>query len=250
MTTRLLAMFVALAAFALLLSACGSPASSSPSPSAEGALAGYWRITGESAPYTIGDQELLIAVEGQEGAYLVGFDGRPAKPATLSNERIVLPFKRTPVGDPSGGSSPEFGLDGSQVAVFALVSHSEATEPDELSAPFWQPFPVEELTAEEYTKAAAAKGDAARRMELASLRVLIRSWANDNEGLPAASDLHKDSALGTWASERGVWPVNPYTGEPMTTGTQPGQFTYVVDGEQFTLTGYLHDGESFSLGAQ
>jgi hypothetical protein len=204
-------------------------------------LAGYWRVSGEAALYVAGGQDFFIAVAARDGGYSLGVDGRPPQPATLSNGRIVLPYQSCT------GTASEFGVDGARPAVFAFVNPSQSPSPGEPSGPSWRSFPVEGLTADEYAAASGVKADATMRLELASMRILLRTWSKDNGRLPLPAEMSGSSAFGRWAAGLGVWPVNPYTGEPMTAGTRPGQFVYAVEDEGFTLTGYLRDGADFLL---
>ena len=234
----------ALVAFALVGAACGDTApSSSPSSSPMGGdpLAGHWRVSGEAALHVAGGQDFFIAVAVREGGYSLGVDGRPPEPAILSNDRIVLPYQSCT------GTPAEFGLDGSRPAVFAFVNPTQSPAAGEPGDPSWRSFAVERLTADDYAAEAAVKADATMRVELASMRILLRTWAKDNGRLPRPAEMSGSSAFGRWAAGLGVWPANPYTGEPMTAGTRPGQFAYAVEDEGFTLTGYLRDGASFLL---
>lgn len=74
-----------------------------------------------------------------------------------------------------------------------------------------------------------------------SLQVGIQSWAVDHQDTyPAVTDVNPM----TMSRYIDWWPTNPYTGAPMTQGTQPGDYSYDVapDGSSFQLTGYGKDG--------
>jgi hypothetical protein len=73
-----------------------------------------------------------------------------------------------------------------------------------------------------------------------SIQSGVRSWAADN------ADEYPDpllvSAFGLW-DYVDEWPRNPYTNQPMSAGTEPGQFTYELAADHgFVLIGYGEDG--------
>ena len=45
------------------------------------------------------------------------------------------------------------------------------------------------------------------------------------------------------------WPTNPYTGQPMKPGTQPGDYTYeqLNGGAGYKLTGYISNGLTYTV---
>jgi type II secretory pathway pseudopilin PulG len=74
-----------------------------------------------------------------------------------------------------------------------------------------------------------------------SIDVGVRSWAVDNGDVCPEPSLVSPSGVGTYSTS---WPTNPYTGQPMTQGTGPGDFRYTVsaDGASFELAGMGEDG--------
>jgi type II secretory pathway pseudopilin PulG len=74
-----------------------------------------------------------------------------------------------------------------------------------------------------------------------SIQVGIESYAIDHNGaIPATAEVTQ-VGLGTYVDS---WPVNPYTGLPMTQGTGQGDFAYSASpgGHSFELTGYGDNG--------
>ena len=74
-----------------------------------------------------------------------------------------------------------------------------------------------------------------------SIDVGVQSWAVDNGDVYPEPSLVSPSGVGTYLTS---WPTNPYTGQPMTQGTGPGDFRYTVsaDGASFELVGMGEDG--------
>jgi type II secretory pathway pseudopilin PulG len=75
-----------------------------------------------------------------------------------------------------------------------------------------------------------------------SIQVGIQTWAVDHQNTyPPASEVNP-TAMSKYVD---WWPTNPYIGEPMTQGTQPGDFFYAVapDGSWFRLVGYGENGK-------
>jgi hypothetical protein len=63
---------------------------------------------------------------------------------------------------------------------------------------------------------------------------------------PAATDVSETGAVGQSMES---WPANPFTGQPMQTGTAPGDYTYeqVMDGKSYHLTGYRSNSQTFTV---
>ena len=75
-----------------------------------------------------------------------------------------------------------------------------------------------------------------------SIHVGVQSWAVDHgDAYPAASKV-SESGLASYVDS---WPINPYTGLPMTEGSAPGDFTYTraPGGHTFRLTAYGTNGQ-------
>ena len=74
-----------------------------------------------------------------------------------------------------------------------------------------------------------------------SIEIGVQSYAIDNayENYPKAS-LVNASDLADYVDN---WPTNPYTGQPMTQGTGPGDFSYSTTGASFEIDGFGKGGE-------
>jgi hypothetical protein len=82
---------------------------------------------------------------------------------------------------------------------------------------------------------------------VAALQVGIVAWAADNNNLyPPPQDVVDGGGLSQYVTS---WPVNPFTGQPMTPGTSPGSYVYeqLSGGQSYKLTGYLSNGLTYSV---
>jgi hypothetical protein len=78
------------------------------------------------------------------------------------------------------------------------------------------------------------------------IQIGIVTWAAHNDGL--SPDHAEVSQTGGVARFVDPWPLNPFSGQLMVPGTDPGDYTYeqLDDGESYRLTGYLSDGSTFT----
>jgi hypothetical protein len=82
---------------------------------------------------------------------------------------------------------------------------------------------------------------------IGKLQVGVITWATNNNNLyPTPADV---SEAGGIASYVDPWPTNPYTGQPMKPGTQPGDYTYeqLNGGAGYKLTGYISNGLTYTV---
>jgi len=89
--------------------------------------------------------------------------------------------------------------------------------------------------------------DSAVKEGVHSLQIGVQSWAVDHNDLyPPVTEMTPDGEVGSMIDK---WPTNPYTGEPMKLGTEPGDFTYTTPADRmtFTLSGHLGDGTDFTV---
>jgi len=80
-----------------------------------------------------------------------------------------------------------------------------------------------------------------------SIQIGIQSWAVDNgDVFPAVGDVEKTGGVGTQVDN---WPKNPWSTDPMTAGTDHGNYTYVLGtaSTTFTLTGHLSKLPDFTV---
>jgi hypothetical protein len=90
----------------------------------------------------------------------------------------------------------------------------------------------------------ATANDKVAATRLASVGMALNGWADAHMGRYPTAELV--SADGVWKAQMdgGPWPQNPWTGQPMTQGQGPGQFTYTLGSGRgsATLTLYGENG--------
>jgi len=82
---------------------------------------------------------------------------------------------------------------------------------------------------------------------ITKLQTGVITWSTNNNNLyPMPAEV---SATGGVAGYVDPWPTNPYTGQPMKPGTQPGDYTYeqLNGGAGYKLTGYISKGLTYSV---
>ena len=75
----------------------------------------------------------------------------------------------------------------------------------------------------------------------------VITWATYNNNLyPAPADVSQTGAVAAYVNP---WPTNPYTGQPMKPGTQPGDYTYeqLDGGAGYKLTGFISNGLAYTV---
>ena len=79
------------------------------------------------------------------------------------------------------------------------------------------------------------------------LDVGVITWATNNNNLyPTPADV---TEAGGVAASVDPWPTNPYTGQPMKPGTEPGDYIYeqLNGGAGYKLTGYISNGLTYTV---
>jgi len=82
---------------------------------------------------------------------------------------------------------------------------------------------------------------------IVKLQTGVTTWATNNNGLyPTPIDVSQAGGVAAYVDP---WPTNPYTGQPMKPGTQPGDYTYeqLNGGAGYKLTGYIRNGLTFPV---
>ena len=85
--------------------------------------------------------------------------------------------------------------------------------------------------------------DASVKEGIHSIQIAVESYAADSqEGAYPDPSMVSQSGMASFVD---IWPMNPYTGDPMTQGTGPGDFTYTLaaDAWSFELVGYGQGGK-------
>lgn len=82
--------------------------------------------------------------------------------------------------------------------------------------------------------------DAAVVRNLGNIEIEIRAWAADHDNtLPECDEVNAEM----YPPQAFDWPDNPYTGQPMKQGADPGDFTFSGGGTSFCLKGFGGDGQ-------
>jgi hypothetical protein len=200
---------------------------------------GYWR----DATHTLFPRVEYYQVLYEADGYRVSLDGQPPTKAPLQNGRLVVQSLRESAGNGGAWVRPGAQLaweDGSAV----LYVTSDARVPIIRQR-------LRRLDRSAYVAGVNASADFQTRTLLNEVAIGVGLWADrDGQGPPVPAQLQPGSAFdrrlaamsspGAW-----IWPTNPFTGKPMASGSGPGDFTYVVNGDHWTLTGHLSDGSGF-----
>ena len=169
-------------------------------------------------------------------------NGGPPFPVPNKDGRLVLQdLKAVPV---SGGAMVQSGYelaweDG------RCVLHSKPSADIPV-----QRQPLARLTRPAYLQGVRNAADRITRLTLRDLAISVGAWANRHRRPPALNQLRPGSAFDRWLAKTlgpagWSWPVNPFTSESLHSGADPGDFTYLVDGRQWTMTGHLYGGRTF-----
>jgi hypothetical protein len=195
----------------------------------EDAYSGYWDLSSMALPL-----HDLLEVRTAGDAYEVRFDTLPWRRAEVVDDRLRL----QPYGRDGAMVTFGVGLEVSDAKATVLVSAS----PSPISST------VTRLSEAEYRARLDAMADRELPLTVRGLAEFVREWAEAHEGVPpapsemtAGSDFgdYVDERIGSFAGEGLYWPWNPFTGEPIAIGTDPGELSYAVDGPEFTLA--VHD---------
>jgi hypothetical protein len=106
---------------------------------------------------------------------------------------------------------------------------------------------VPQASQEDLSGQTGSAREASLKEGIHSIQVGIQSWAIDNnDTYPQSSEVTPDqSGVGQYVDK---WPTNPYTGQPMTQGTTPGDFSYTLgaNSTSYSLVGYGENGYVFT----
>ena len=88
------------------------------------------------------------------------------------------------------------------------------------------------------TNAISKAKDAEVEQNILTLQMGIQTYASVNGGVPATAT---QTTIGSYVDP---WPKNPYTLQPMQSGSSQGDYTYTpLGGTSFTIAGHLSSGE-------
>ncbi len=97
---------------------------------------------------------------------------------------------------------------------------------------------IPQASEEDMAQQRGAAAESAVKLGIRSLQIGIESYAVEHDNVyPPDAD---QSTLGEYLAK---WPTNPYTGAPMTSGDNPGEYWYTDYGTSFSLDGYGSDGD-------
>lgn len=191
---------------------------------------GYWEAT------SAGSQGFVIQIVKTGDTYSIqvpGFatGGDPVKlgAGTLKGDTLVMQ---------KGGSQLEFSLTGDRDHLVMKAGGSSATASSATATlDFARATEAEATKAVEPTVQQRDKAnDSAVREGIHAIQVGVTSWAADhNDKWPPAGIV---SRAGLAKRYVGAWPANPFTGQPMSVGKDPGDYTYESTGDSYKLTGY------------
>jgi hypothetical protein len=93
-----------------------------------------------------------------------------------------------------------------------------------------------------------ADWDSAFRFEMGQLAAIIRDWQMKHEGRSPPDEFVSATGIGQAYEGRhagwwsGAWPLDPYTGEEVSSGASPGDYEYSRVGiRHWVLTGFMPD---------
>jgi hypothetical protein len=122
--------------------------------------------------------------------------------------------------------------------VASLLPASPTPSPTPTTSPTASPSPSE---------SASTTADQQVIDGIDKIQVGVITWATNNNNLyPAAADVTETGAVAQYVSP---WPTDPYAGQPMKPGVQPGNYTYeqLNGGSAYKITGYLQNGLTYTL---
>ena len=82
---------------------------------------------------------------------------------------------------------------------------------------------------------------------IVKLQTGVITWSTNNNKLyPAPADVTEAGGIATYVDP---WPANPYTGQPMKPGTEPGDYIYeqLNGGVGYKLTGFISNGTTYTV---
>lgn len=110
------------------------------------------------------------------------------------------------------------------------------------ASPSGSPVPLPSPTASDTTQSDQQVVDG-----IVAIQVGVLNWSMAHGDMfPAPVDVAQDGAVGELVSP---WPRNPFSGQPMATGTEPGDYTYeqLNGGRGYKLVGHLAGGLTFTV---
>ena len=170
--------------------------------------------------------------------------------ALQSNESVAGlpgPFQITLEAGPGKDSADMKVTGGNQTTVIVPLKRVAALVPVSPSpAPTVTPTPT--LSPSSSPSASPSAGTDQQVIDaIVKLQTGVITWAtNNNNFYPAPAEVSQTGGVAAYVNP---WPKNPYTGQPMKPGTEPGDYTYeqLNGGAGYKLTGFVSNGLTYTV---
>lgn len=251
----LLALVAAAAAWYFLLRDRGEKPAPQPSPAFD--WVGAWGRTDGSGGGVVVDQsgkEYQVTVYGSTlqvlGTAVAKPKGKDLTFALESGESVgglPGPFQITLEAGPGENLADMKVTGGNQTTVIIPLNRVAALVPLSPSpSPTVSPSPS--LSPSTSPSASPTAGTDQQVIDaIVKLQTGVTTWATNNNNLyPAPADVGEAGGVASYVDP---WPTNPYTGQPLKPGTQPGDYTYeqLSGGAGYKLTGYISNGLTYTV---
>jgi hypothetical protein len=251
----LLALVAAAAAWYFLLRDRGEKPAPQPSPAFD--WVGAWGRTDGSGGGVVVDQsgkEYQVTVYGSTLQVLGTAVAKPkSKDLTFALESgesvggLPGPFQITLEAGPGENLADMKVTGGNQTTVIIPLNRVAALVPLSPSpSPTVSPSPS--LSPSTSPSASPTAGTDQQVIDaIVKLQTGVTTWATNNNNLyPPPADVGEAGGVASYVDP---WPTNPYTGQPLKPGMQPGDYTYeqLSGGAGYKLTGYISNGLTYTV---
>jgi len=251
----LLALVAAAAAWYFLIRDEGATPAPQPSPSFD--WVGAWGRTdgtGGGVVVAPSGKDYQVTVYGSTlqvlGTAVATPKGNDLTFALQSNESVAGlpgPFQITLEAGPGKDSADMKVTGGNQTTVIVPLQRVAALVPVSPSpSPTTTPTPT--LSPSSSPSASPSAGTDQQVIDaIVKLQTGVITWAtNNNNFYPPPADVSQTGGVAAYVNP---WPTNPYTGQPMKPGTEPGDYTYeqLNGGAGYKLTGFVSNGLTYTV---
>ena len=160
---------------------------------------------------------------------------------THDEERDILTLRLSAMGQE--GAPLEFArvdaLEAGPTRAMPVITPTATASPS--ASPSGSPSPTPSPTGTD-----TAQYDEQVAAAIVQIQVGVLNWATDNGGYPPVEQVTADAGVGPYVTP---WPTNPFTGQPMVAGDQPGDYTYeqLEGGQAYRITGHLANGLPYTV---
>jgi len=160
---------------------------------------------------------------------------------THDEERDILTLRLSAMGQE--GAPLEFArvdaLEAGPTRAMPVITPTPTASPS--ASPSGSPSPTPSPTGTD-----TAQYDEQVAAAIVQIQVGVLNWATDNGGYPPVEQVTADAGVGQYVTP---WPTNPFTGQPMVAGDQPGDYTYeqLEGGQAYRITGHLANGLPYTV---